>query len=125
MTKNKTVDKKLAVLSKRINAIRRANNKCHRPRKQVTNLATYDFGHHDNICYRATVISIEGKLYFGFIKCWKQKNNYHYCRTRLFMPINSWHMFVRDVMPQMQFEQYYQRQFGFDETDESWYVLQK
>jgi hypothetical protein len=106
-------------IQKTLNNLTRKDEQLRKQRKKVVNINDCEFGHHDDICYRASHILIDGELYFGFIKCWKLKkqNRYKYGRTRLFMPIKSWEFFVRYVLPTLRNPATYQRQLAIDEQE--------
>ena len=72
-------------------------------RKNVETLQSLDFGFTNSQCYRASMISIGGEPFFGFIKCWRPPGHYdyNYTKTRCFMPIKAWISFTRDILPEI------------------------
>ena len=72
-------------------------------KKVVQTISSTDFGHKGNQCYRATLITIDGEYYFGFIRCWLNKNKYAHSRCRLLMPLSVWHSFSTQVQRNIQF----------------------
>lgn len=96
----------------------KSSNKPKRKQNQlVETLQSLDFGMKNNQCYRAALITIAGEPYCGLIKCWRPPGyaDYHYTRTRLFMPLAAWNSFVTDIVPQINYAHPSQRQ---DVTDQ-------
>ena len=72
-------------------------------REKVLEIQTVDFGEHParaclaDTSYRLNYITIGGDPYVGIIKYMEKSNN----QTRWFMPLDSWHSMINDVLPKM------------------------